>query len=161
VTPQQFLTEVVEPNVAECRQRPTDLRAVCNAAMTMDALLGIVWATNHPGQRGDEAYKESVAQSSACFRVVRDLAYALKHGELTGTAPRLVRTPAGLLEDDRRWNDDHVWDDSEIMSDQIIVVQTPQTACRAGMLLERALRAARCASLGEAIPTDTLEEVAN
>lgn len=161
MTPQQFLTEIVEPNVAECRRRPTDLRAACNAVMTVDALLGLVWAASNPGQRGDDAYKETVAQSSACFRVVRDLAYALKHGELTGTLPRLVRTPAGLSVDDWRWNDDHVWDDSEIMSDQVIVVQTTQIACRAGLLLEKALRAARCASLGEAIPTDTLEEVAN
>jgi hypothetical protein len=161
MTPQQFYKDVAELNVAEFRRSPNDIRLACNAVMSIDAFLGLHWAATNPGQRGDDAYKETVARNSECYRAVRDLAYALKHGELTGSSPRLVRTVSEVSTADRIMRDHHIWSDSDILTDFIVVVQTPKMECSATKLVELALRAAYAASLGETVPTDTLLEAGN
>ena len=42
-------------------------------------------------ERDDGTWKETVAKGSKNYRVLRDAAYALKHGVLTRSTPRLVK----------------------------------------------------------------------
>jgi hypothetical protein len=96
VTPRQFFDEVAEPNVRSAMAARGDLRQAINAAMTLDALFGILHAELHRASivtlRRDDDWKEELAGQSGDYRLLRDLAYALKHGQLNlGNKPRIVR----------------------------------------------------------------------
>ncbi len=45
MTPETFLYEVAQPNMAAALTDPDDIRAVVNAVLTLDALAGIIHAT--------------------------------------------------------------------------------------------------------------------
>jgi len=95
--PQQFLTDVVEPNAIDAMKNPQSVRAAANAILTMDALMGICFwhlhaigdptATKH--KNNDSAFKDELASCNA-VRVLRDAAFSLKHGKLTGPKPRVM-----------------------------------------------------------------------
>ena len=103
MTPADFLREVVTPNVDAGRRLAT-LRVVFNAVLTLDALAGIIHA--HGKSAGvpemtrhakDEGYKNALAYEDDAFKLVRDLAAATKHGELTRNARvRLVTKPSAV-----------------------------------------------------------------
>jgi hypothetical protein len=70
--------------------------------MTLDALFGILHAAlHHAGTitvRRDDDWKEELADQSGDYRLLRDLAYTLKHGQLNlGNKPRIVRRPDQLF----------------------------------------------------------------
>ncbi|MDB5610499.1 MAG: hypothetical protein JWP25_7399 [Bradyrhizobium sp.] len=98
MTPHEFLNEVVEPNATDALQNPDSHRAVANAFLTMDALMGITFfylvdrndprVAKHKGK--DSAWKDEYAANSMYAEIFRDAAFALKHGRLTGKTPRVV-----------------------------------------------------------------------
>jgi hypothetical protein len=95
MTPREFLSEVVQPNMEDALQNPGDLRLACNAILCMDALMGITFwylhalgdprATKYRGPKPDSAFKGDLVASSNCseLRALRDTSYSLKHGRLT------------------------------------------------------------------------------
>ena len=102
MTPRQFFDEVAEPNAHSAMAARGDLRQAINAAMTLDALFGILHAELHRAGivtlRRDDDWKEELAGQSSDYRLLRDLAYTLKHGQLNlGNKPRIVRRPDQLF----------------------------------------------------------------
>src|SRR5262245_45612822 len=69
--------------------------------MTLDALFGILHATLYDAhivsEPDDGQWKEKLAEQSADYRLLRDTAFALKHGKLDGRRPRVVRRPDQLF----------------------------------------------------------------
>lgn len=101
--PQWFFEEVVTANIRDLEARPDDMRAVINAVLTIDALVGLLHA--HLTALGrpevahlkDEQYREQLGRDCPGYAVLRDTAAALKHGKLDhrrkNRPDRLVRTP--------------------------------------------------------------------
>jgi hypothetical protein len=107
VTPETFLAEVAQPNTAAAINGPGDMRAVVNAILALDALAGLIHAHGKAAGRPDMAahesdddYREDLAKASLSYRVLRDAAASLKHGELSHPRKkrlaRLLRRPEAL-----------------------------------------------------------------
>ncbi|MBV9858577.1 MAG: hypothetical protein JO038_00510 [Alphaproteobacteria bacterium] len=100
MTPVDFLEKVVRPNAADARRDPNSLRMASNALLSLDALAGMVfWYLHDRGDANvtryndDSAFKAELAKYSMDFRIIRDAAFALKHGRLTRQLPRPVESP--------------------------------------------------------------------
>jgi hypothetical protein len=68
--------------------------------MTLDAFFGVLHATLRDSEkleeRSDDRWKEELARQNPDYRLLRDCAYALKHGRLDDRKARLVRHPAQI-----------------------------------------------------------------
>ena len=99
--PRQFFDEVAGQNAQLAIANPGDLRHAINAIMTLDALFGILHAALHGAgtisEPSDDRWKDELANQSADYRLLRDTAFALKHGELAGRKPRIVHRPDQLF----------------------------------------------------------------
>jgi hypothetical protein len=95
MTPEDFLNQVVTTNVVKLGENRGSLRYAVNAILSLDAFAGILFTDLQLRSRApcstDIGFREILAAESAEFRLVRDAAFALKHGELVGKLPRLVR----------------------------------------------------------------------
>lgn len=98
MTPGEFVKAIVEPNIHEFLGAQTDIRRAINAIHSIDDLVGQihVWAkANAPGAMAasdDDHYRDHLSNDEE-FRALRDMAAALKHGELDKpkkTVPRLI-----------------------------------------------------------------------
>ena len=98
MTPREFFDSVVKPNADELFAPSRSVRSAVNAILTLDAFFGILFAElksmSDPAVVGlapgdDSKYREQLANQSPKFKVLRDTADALKHGELT-RRPRIV-----------------------------------------------------------------------
>ena len=73
---------------------------VVNAIMTLDGFMGILherlWATGKINEETDDKFRDNIASRCAAYGTLRDAAFALKHGELTGRKSRVVRRPDQL-----------------------------------------------------------------
>lgn len=105
MTPETFLYEVAQPNMAAALTDPDDIRAVVNAVLTLDALAGIIHATGvaagDPAMCSyatDDLYRNALADISRSFQVLRDTAASIKHGALDPKRKkvRLVRRSQAL-----------------------------------------------------------------
>ncbi|MEE7441103.1 hypothetical protein [Methylobacterium oryzae] len=104
--PRWFYDEVVTPNVYAQDARPDDMRAVVNAVLTLDALVGLLHSylrlLDRPEVTGlsDDDYRERLGQQCPGYAALRDAAATLKHGELTHPRkkrpPRLIRTTGSI-----------------------------------------------------------------
>jgi hypothetical protein len=98
--PARFLREVVEPNVADVRRAPGDERLAVNAILTLDALIGQLFAVlaveQRTAARNDIEFRDIFAHQCPDYRTLRDLAFAIKHGVLVHPTPRLVRRADSL-----------------------------------------------------------------
>lgn len=102
MTPRQFFDEVAEENARLAFANRGDLRRSINAIMTLDALFGILHAELYEArtlsQKDDDKWKEELAQQSGDYRLLRDAAYALKHGKLNPERKyRIVYRPKQLF----------------------------------------------------------------
>jgi hypothetical protein len=99
--PRQFFDEVADRNARLAIGSPGDLCHAINAIMTLDALFGILHAALHDegfvSEPRDDQWKDDLANQSAEYRLLRDTAFALKHGKLRGKKPRIVRRPDQLF----------------------------------------------------------------
>jgi hypothetical protein len=94
VRPADFFKDIVTPNVDALGDDVGDLRHAVNAIISLDALAGIIHADLHSrGQEtvSDSAFRDKLAKQHLEYSIVRDAAFALKHGELRNTKPRLVQ----------------------------------------------------------------------
>src|SRR3954466_9533510 len=97
MTPRQFLDEVVQPDVLAALKQPHSLKAVSNAILTMDALVGIAaWylrdkndpsVSGYPEDKVDTKYRSELANSSSAYKALSDAAASLKQGWLTRPVP--------------------------------------------------------------------------
>ena len=108
--PKYFLSEVVTPNVVEAHSEPGDMRRACNAILSLDACAGILFQhlrqTSHDvaaAFHDDSSYRDSLADQCVEFRIVRDTAFSLKHGVLTGRKPRIISAASSVAEDANRF----------------------------------------------------------
>jgi hypothetical protein len=103
VTPESFLAEVAHPNMVAALTDPDDMRAIVNAILSLDTLAGVLHATgvaagDHrmSGLATDDTFRDMLAGVSDSYRVLRDAAASLKHGELKHRKARLVRRAAAF-----------------------------------------------------------------
>jgi hypothetical protein len=87
MAPRGFFDAVAAVNAELAVRNPDDLRHAINAIMALDAFFGILHASLHgaagvPGN--DSVWKEQLASSCESYKLLRDAAYTLKHGQLTG-----------------------------------------------------------------------------
>ncbi|MEN3238903.1 hypothetical protein PUR29_36320 [Methylobacterium ajmalii] len=100
--PRQFFEEVVTPNIHAVEAQADDMRAVVNAVLTLDALVGLLHAhldaLGRPEVAGieDDEYRERLGEQCPGYAALRDAAATLKHGRLTRPRrkrpPRLIKT---------------------------------------------------------------------
>jgi len=96
------MRDVAEPNVNEAMAKPGDLRSAVNAILSLDALVGQVHAallvSGKTVTRSDEAFRDEIGSKLLAYRIVKDVAAALKHGRLDRpkAQERLVRDATAL-----------------------------------------------------------------
>lgn len=104
MTPLDFLDKVVTTNVVELGENRGSLRCAVNAILAIDAFVGILFQSLKSSGRApcstDIEFREMLAGESSDFRIVRDAAFSLKHGELVGKVSRLVRMAEQVAERD-------------------------------------------------------------
>lgn len=94
MTPADFFNNVATPNVDELGNDVGNHRLAVNAILALDALAGVIHADLH--NRGqatadDAAFRDRLAARHLEYCILRDAAFALKHGELRHKKPRLVQ----------------------------------------------------------------------
>ena len=88
MSPKEFVSLVVEPNLADQEKDHTSVRAALNAVHSVDALAAHIFcATNPPAtkkseERGDLKYRNDLAKADPDFALLRDIAKAAKHVRL-------------------------------------------------------------------------------
>jgi hypothetical protein len=108
MTPREFLDQIVRLNVAEFHANYADMRHAYNAIAAVDSLAAhiYVWCTaNAPaevaGIPDDTQYRATLAGANNDFLLLRDIAKAQKHVELTrgtpviGSATQISARPVG------------------------------------------------------------------
>lgn len=96
MTPREFLTIVVQPNVNDFHETYNDVRRAFNAISAVDALAAhlYIWARGRglaavAAVPDDSAYRQALASRSQPFRLLRDIAKAQKHVHLTRGSPTI------------------------------------------------------------------------
>ncbi len=93
----EYFEEVSVANATAALNEPGDRRLAINAIMTLDGFLGSLHSELFKArvvtENSDEAWKQTLAKGCRHYQLLRDTAYALKHGNLTRPKPRLVRDP--------------------------------------------------------------------
>ncbi|MCA1436423.1 hypothetical protein I6F33_26105 [Bradyrhizobium sp. BRP20] len=92
--PEYFLSVVVGRNIDLLREKPGRLATAVNILLTLDAFVGILHAAlvaagvSVPDK--DDEFRDVLAAQNEDYRIVRDAAFAIKHGQLTGRKSRIV-----------------------------------------------------------------------
>jgi hypothetical protein len=136
MTPREFLEHVVKPNIADLRANPGSSRHAHNAVLTSDALAGHIYFWLHrqlsvlPGFKDDDiGYRNDLASRHLAYRILRDLAAALKHvalmrrGKEGRLIPRIVRT-SGQMAARPSVFDPAVFDPDVFDASYLVVVHT-------------------------------------
>jgi hypothetical protein len=91
----QYFEEVAGANAKAAIENPGDRRLAINAIMTLDGFFGTLhtelFKLGAAPDKSDDKWKETLGRGCHHYRVLRDTAYALKHGTLDHQKPRLVR----------------------------------------------------------------------
>jgi hypothetical protein len=124
MTPADFFNNIAAPNVDALGSDVGDIRLAVNAILTLDALMGVIHADRH--RRGleaadDSAFRNRLADQHFEYRLVRDAAFALKHGELKSAA-RLVQRAEQITSYSGAW-DEAVWDRSAFDTEAVIWIE--------------------------------------
>src|SRR5262245_3677504 len=96
-----YFEQVAAANARLAIASPGDLRLAINAIVTLYCFSRSRHDEHY--QRGltqekwDDAWKQLLAQQHPKYRLLRDCAYAVKHGHLTRPIPRLVRRPNQIV----------------------------------------------------------------
>lgn len=98
----EFDREVVEQTLAEFAADPLNLRLAYLSILVVDCLAAYVYNEVGSGNSDDTAFRECMAAKYPSFRIVRDLAKALKHVEL-GRGKPLVESADQLRLEEMRY----------------------------------------------------------
>jgi hypothetical protein len=94
VNPEYFLAVVVGRNLELLRLEPGRLAWAINILLTLDAFVGILHAALVAAGKGvpekDDKFRDALAAQNEDYRLLRDAAFAIKHGQLTGKKSRIV-----------------------------------------------------------------------
>jgi hypothetical protein len=131
LTPHEFLDHIVRPNLEALRSEPGSLRHAHNAVLTADALAAHVFlqlmqirpAVIPQYKNHDDGYRDALADAHPTYRVLRDLAAALKHAALLRPKPRIVRA-AGQMGARRSGWGNAMWDVDAWDGDFLVVLHT-------------------------------------
>jgi hypothetical protein len=97
----KYFEEVASKNAKLAIASPGDLRLAINAIMSLDGFFGSLHARLREdakvGEDSDDKWKENLACQNKYYRLLRDAAYALKHGNLTRGKSRVVRRSDQIL----------------------------------------------------------------
>ncbi|GAJ96181.1 hypothetical protein [Rhizobium rhizogenes] len=112
--PKEFYDVVTKPNIAEAIGNEEDYRLAVNAILSVDAAYGVLFehlkviqdpilqtvfvGEGEPKELKDNHFKDYIAKQSKEFEIIRDAAYATKHGRLSDrkSGARLVRSPGDV-----------------------------------------------------------------
>jgi hypothetical protein len=90
----EYFHQIAGENAKQAIAQFGDLRLAINAIMTLDGFFGRLHTELHNTgtvkEPSDDRWKETLAKGNKSYQVLRDMAYALKHGTLTHPKPRLV-----------------------------------------------------------------------
>jgi hypothetical protein len=119
------LFDVATQNVNELGNDAGNRRLAVNAILTLDALAGIIHADLH--RRGlasadDGAFRDGIAAQHLEYQILRDTAFALKHGELRGKKPRLVQRADQLASHSGAF-DEAVFDRSAFDTEAVVWIE--------------------------------------
>jgi hypothetical protein len=96
MTPQDFLAQVVRPNVSEFHANVGSLRHAYNAVFTVDALAAhLYWWLNSSNSGStttntdDNSYRNDLAKGDNAYELLRDIAKTQKHVRLTRGKPKV------------------------------------------------------------------------
>src|SRR5215470_18062378 len=98
--PKEFFRVIVGPNLEKFYADEGDLRLAVNSILTLDALVGVLHQENcrksgaglkDKAREEDEEFRNALAAKSDAYRIVRDIAAAVKHGILTRPKPQQPR----------------------------------------------------------------------
>jgi hypothetical protein len=127
MTPSHYLDHVVTPNAVHLGENRGDMRYAVNALLTLDAFAGVLFAhlvkLDRAPSKDDGEFRDVLSGECPEFRVVRDAAFALKHGELTGKKPRLVERADKVISYSGAF-DEAVFDRSAFDTGSVIWIET-------------------------------------
>jgi hypothetical protein len=141
----EYLEQVAAENARIAIANPGDLRSAINAVMTLDGFFGTLHSELH--ERGllkdmsDDQWKDELAQQSREYAVLRDCAFALKHGRLTRPKARLVRRSDQILTMPSTF--DQATFDRSSFDVETVWIDAVDTDYRADHIIEEVLRLAR------------------
>ncbi len=95
--PSEFLKQVAAKDAKAAIAHPGDIRSAIHAIMTLDAFHASLYQSGTIREQNDSKWKEELACKNKYYRMSRDYAYALKHGELWHEKPRLFRRPEQIV----------------------------------------------------------------
>lgn len=123
MTPREFRTLVVEPNLLAFAANPADLRHAMNAVHSVDALAARIHygSGGATGWRDDLEYRDKLAQADPEFALLRDVAKAIKHADLRRGTPKV--SGAGQITSQTIGWDQAVWGELEWDAPSRVVVE--------------------------------------
>jgi hypothetical protein len=126
MSPEDFITKIVEPNVAEAMARPNDERLVFNACAAVEGLASsIYWLRRDAGDQvpdRDSKFKEHLGSVSEAFDIIHAVAESQKQFKLTfsSSAGRPVTSAAQVVPRTHGWDkslwDEMLWDVEEAVA---------------------------------------------
>lgn len=137
-----FHDEILIPNVQAQHSDNRSIRHAVNAIASLDDYIGI-WCheLGAAGRTGlnEEAFRDLFADRSSEYQILRDMAFALKHGELTGKKVRLVRHPSQLEKQSAVFSPS-VFNSAVFQTSEVICIQVTGAGSRAvWQLIDRAM----------------------
>ena len=103
------------------------MRCAVNALLTLDAFTGVLFAhltkLDRAPSKDDSEFRDVLSRECPEFRIVRDAAFALKHGELTAKKPRLVQRADQVVSYSGAF-DEAVFDRSAFDTESVIWIET-------------------------------------
>jgi hypothetical protein len=126
MTAREFLEQVVRPNVAELAADYADIRRAINAVHAVDALAAHIYDSagrrKGTGEPDDTAFREKLASHNSDFKLLRDVAKAVKHVVLERGSP-IVTKAEQITSKSLGW-DEMLWDEGRWDSPPLVVVAT-------------------------------------
>ncbi|MCP1931796.1 hypothetical protein [Bradyrhizobium elkanii] len=143
LTSQEFFETIVVPNNEAQHADTSSVRFAFNAIAAIDDYVGI-WAheLRSAGRISitEECFRDDLARRSGPYRALRDMAFALKHGELSGKKARLV-SRAGSLADQGAAFDPDTFSDAFATSGVICIEMDAGGAVEVWKMIEFAMEA--------------------
>ena len=142
---QEYFNQVAAENARAAIDHPGDLRLAINAIMTLDGFFGTLHVELYEAglvtEPVDDQWKEKLAGDNKHYRLLRDSAYALKHGRLDNRKPRLVRRPEQIMTMPASF-DAAAWDRSAFDT-ETVWIETEDNDYRADEMIKEVLQFAR------------------
>jgi hypothetical protein len=145
MTTREYFDQIAAENARIAIEHPGDLRLAINAIMTLDGFFGTLHAELHKiglvQERIDDQWKERLAHENQSYRLLRDAAYALKHGRLDDRKPRLVRRPDQIMTMPASFDASDF--DPSAFDAETVWIETDETDYRADEMIKEVLEFAR------------------